>query len=74
MEDDNWMFLRSTSEATREFAAVLAVSYKRISPIDFTHSNIISVFDTEGVMVHQQEGLDVDNKETIEAIHKEILK
>ncbi|UJH90843.1 SCO family protein [Antarcticibacterium sp. 1MA-6-2] len=74
MEEKHWMFLRSTPEATREFAAVLAVSYKRISPIDFTHSNIISVFDTEGVLVHQQEGLGVDNKETIEAIHKEIIK
>lgn len=72
MEEDHWMFLRGTPEATREFAAVLAVSYKRISPIDFTHSNIITVFDTEGVMVHQQQGLGVDNKETIEAIKKEV--
>lgn len=73
MEDDHWMFLRGTPEGTREFAAVLAVSYKRISPIDFSHSNIISVFDTEGVMVHQQEGLGVDNQETIDAINREIM-
>lgn len=72
MEDPQWMFLRGTPEDTREFAAVLAVSYKRITPIDFSHSNIISVFDTEGVMVHQQEGLGVDNVETIEALKREI--
>jgi protein SCO1 len=72
MEDDHWMFLRGTPEDTREFAAVLAVSYKKISPIDFSHSNIISVFDEDGVLVHQQEGLGVDNKETIDAIHKEV--
>lgn len=72
MEDDQWMFLRGTPEDTREFAAVLAVSYKQISPIDFSHSNIISVFDEEGVLVHQQEGLGVDNAETIAAIHKEV--
>ena len=72
MEDDHWLFLRGTEEDTREFAAVLAVSYKQISPIDFSHSNIISVFDEEGVLVHQQEGLGVDNKETIEAIHTEV--
>lgn len=71
MEDDHWMFLRGTPEDTREFAAVLAVSYKRISPIDFSHSNIISVFDEEGVLVHQQEGLGVDNASTIEAINRE---
>ena len=72
MEDDHWMFLRGTPEDTREFAAVLAVSYKKISPIDFSHSNIISVFDEQGVLVHQQEGLGVDNTETVEAIHTEI--
>ncbi|QED38127.1 SCO family protein [Antarcticibacterium arcticum] len=74
MENDHWLFLRGTPEDTREFATVLAVSYKQISPIDFSHSNIISVFDKEGVMVHQQEGLGVDNVETIEAIHQELLK
>lgn len=74
MENDHWLFLRGTPGDTREFAAVLAVSYKQISPIDFSHSNIISVFDKEGVMVHQQEGLGVDNVETIEAIQQELLK
>lgn len=72
MGDDHWMFLRGTPEDTREFAAVLAVSYKKISPIDFSHSNIISVFDEDGVLVHQQEGLGVDNKETIASIHEEV--
>ena len=72
MEDDHWMFLRGTPEDTREFAAVLAVSYKKISPIDFSHSNIITIFDEEGVMVHQQEGLGVDNKETVGAIKEEV--
>ncbi|MEG9327146.1 SCO family protein [Salinimicrobium catena] len=72
MTDNHWMFLRGTPEDTREFAAVLAVSYKKISPIDFSHSNIISVFDEEGVLVHQQEGLGVDNEETVTAIHQEV--
>lgn len=68
MEDDKWLFLRGTEEDTREFAAVLAVNYKQISPIDFSHSNIISVFNQGGELIHQQEGLGVDNKETIQAI------
>lgn len=72
MEEDHWMFLRGTPEDTREFATVLAVSYKKISPIDFSHSNIISVFDEEGVLVHQQEGLGVDNAETVAAIKAEV--
>lgn len=68
MEDDKWLFLRGTEDDTREFAAVLAVNYKKISPMDFSHSNIISVFDQGGELVHQQEGLNVDNKETVQAI------
>lgn len=70
MNSDEWLFLRGTEEDTREFAAVLAVSYKRISPIDFSHSNIISVFDKNGELVHQMEGLGVDSKETVQAIVK----
>ncbi len=68
MEDDKWLFLRGTEDDTREFAAVLAVNYKQISPMDFSHSNIISVFNQGGELAHQQEGLGVDNKETVQAI------
>lgn len=71
MNQDPWIFLRSTEENTREFAAVLAVNYKKISPIDFTHSNIISVFNQEGELVFQQEGLGVNNEKTIEKINEE---
>ncbi|WP_024772222.1 SCO family protein [Aquimarina macrocephali] len=68
MESDQWLFLRGTKSDTREFAAVLAVNYKKISPMDFSHSNIISVFDQGGELVHQQEGLGVNNKETVNKI------
>lgn len=68
MTEDRWMFIRSTNELTREFASVLAVNYKKISPMDFSHSNIISVFDPQGEMVFQQEGLDTNNKNTINTI------
>lgn len=74
MEGDQWIFLRSTEKNTREFAAVLAVNYKKISPMDFSHSNIISVFNAEGELVHQQEGLNVNNEETIKRISEEALK
>ncbi len=68
MQDDKWLFLRGSEDDTREFAAVLAVNYKQISPMDFSHSNIISVFNKAGELAHQQEGLGVDNKETVQAI------
>jgi len=74
MNQEPWLFLRSSEENTREFAAVLAVNYKQISPVDFSHSNIISVFNEAGELVFQQEGLGVNNEKTIEAINKEAQK
>lgn len=70
MDNDQWTFLQGTVDDVREFSNVLAVKYKKISPLDFSHSNIISVFDQQGVLVHQQEGLGVDNKETVNEIIK----
>ena len=74
MTDARWMFIRSTKDLTREFASVLAVNYKRISPLDFSHSNIITVFDKDGQMVFQQEGLDVAHKKTIKNIIEQASK
>ncbi len=68
MEEDQWVFLRGSSSDTREFAAVLAVNYKEISPLDFSHSNIISVFNTDGELYYQKEGLGIDSNETINKI------
>jgi len=70
MRAAHWTFLQGTKSGVREFANVLAVKYKEISPMDFSHSNIISVFNRKGVLIHQQEGLGVNNKETIETILK----
>ena len=68
MDSDQWIFLRGSEEDTREFAAVLAVNYKKITPLDFSHSNIISVFNQKGELAHQKEGLGVNNKETVNKI------
>lgn len=68
MDNDQWIFLRGDIEDTREFASVLGVGYKRISPIDFSHSNIISVFDQNGELTYQKEGLGIDDEAIVEAI------
>ena len=70
MDSEKWVLLRGSETDTREFAAILAVNYKRISPLDFSHSNIISVFNQEGELAYQQEGLSVSNKVTIAKINE----
>ena len=74
MDDDQWVFLRSDEEKTREFAAVLAVNYKQISPVDFSHSNIISVFNADGELAAQQEGLGIDRTSIVQEIRKQLEK
>lgn len=74
MDGEQWEFLRSTEENTREFAAVLAVNYKKIAPLEFSHSNIITVFNAEGELAYQQEGLGVNSDETIKKITEEAVK
>ena len=68
MDEEQWIFLQGTKSGVREFANVLSVKYKEISPIDFSHSNIISVFNAQGELKYQQEGLGVDNAETVASI------
>lgn len=68
MDGSQWIFLQGTEEGVRDFANILAVKYKQISPIDFTHSNIISVFDRQGVMQYQKEGLGLENKDVVNKI------
>ena len=68
MDGEEWTFLQGSESTVQEFANVLSVKYKEISPMDFSHSNIISVFNQKGELIHQQEGLGVNNKETVEVI------
>lgn len=68
MNAPHWTFLQGNPNTVQEFANVLAVKYKKISPMDFSHSNIISVFNKNGELIYQQEGLGVNNENTIHKI------
>ncbi|SHJ10871.1 SCO family protein [Pseudozobellia thermophila] len=70
MDTGQWVFLTGSPSDTREFAAVLAVNYKQISPSDFSHSNIISVFDQQGELAYQKEGLGANHGTTVAKIRE----
>jgi protein SCO1 len=65
---DRWVLLTSQDGNIRELAALLNVKYKKESNGYIAHSNIITVLDEEGEIVHQQEGLGIDPDETVNAI------
>lgn len=73
IEGDQWILLQGGVDDVREFSNVLSVKYKKISPIDFSHTNIITVFDQNGVLEYQQEGLGVSNDKLI-AVVKELTE
>ena len=67
-----WTLLSAEDDSVRELAAVLGVRYRRIDEFDFAHSNIISVLNRKGEVVHQQIGLEQSTDETVAAIHESI--
>lgn len=68
LNGDDWILLSGTDESTRTLSNVLDVKYRRISPLDFSHSNIITLLDKNGVIVEQIEGLGADQSPIIDRL------
>jgi len=67
---ERWTLLRGGSDDVLELAALLGVRYKQDATGQFTHSNIITILNADGEIVHQQIGLNQDIKETVRAIER----
>lgn len=68
LQSDRWVFLTGKESNILELAALLNVKYRQELSMEIAHSNIISVLNQEGELIHQQEGLGVDPDETVKAI------
>lgn len=66
--DANWTLLHGDENAVRTLSVLLNVQFAKDADGNFSHSNIISVLDKNGVLVFQKEGLNADQSETIRAI------
>lgn len=69
MTKPHWVFLRSNEASTQEFANVLSMKYKKISPLDFSHSNIISIFNPDGELIMQEEGLNINTEKVASKVN-----
>lgn len=56
--DGQWKLLHGDDAAVRELAALLGVKYKQESDGAFSHSNILTILNPEGEIVHQRIGLE----------------
>ncbi len=55
--DSNWILLRGDDASVRELAALLGVKYKQEADGSFAHSNLFTILNREGEVVHQRTGL-----------------
>lgn len=74
MDAAHWIFLTSNEANTQEFANVLSMKYKKISPVDFSHSNIISVFNPAGELVSQEQGTVIDVENVVATVTETVKK
>ena len=55
--DDRWTLLRASPADTRTFAMVVGVQYRKEPSGDFSHSNLLTLLDHNGIIAHRRSGL-----------------
>lgn len=66
LDPKRWTLFQGNAKSVRELAAVLGVRYKKDDAGDFDHSNVITLIDADGMIRHQQIGLNQDPTELLE--------
>lgn len=66
--DANWTLLHGEPAAVQELAMLLGVKYKQDARGQFAHSNLLTVLNAEGEIVHQRAGLQGDMSDFARAV------
>ena len=67
---ENWTLLHGSEDAVRSLSVLLNVQYEKDAEGNFSHSNLVSVLDKQGVLQYQKEGLGENHDQTIKTIQK----
>ena len=70
LDPATWTLLRGSPDDVLELAALLGIKFKKDPQGQFAHSNVISVLNPAGEIVHQQTGLNLDVAPAISAVKK----
>ncbi len=68
LDTNNWTLMNGDPDAVRQLAAILGISYRKIANAEFDHSYAITLLDKQGLIAHQQTGLQPDTKEFVDRI------
>lgn len=66
--DAAWTIVRGETASVQELAMLLGVKFKREPNGQFAHSNVVTVLNREGEIVHQRNGLMGDVSEAAKAV------
>ena len=66
----HWTLLRGSGDDVRELAALLGINFQKDTRGQFAHSNLITVLNRDGEVVHQLTGLKQGIETTIEALER----
>lgn len=68
--DDRWVLLHADADTVRELAAVLGIKYRLEADGQYAHSNLLTVLDPAGEIVHRRAGLGGELETTAVALVK----
>ena len=68
LDEDRWVLLRGGADDVMELSALLGVKFKKDLRGQFAHSNVITVLNPAGEIIHQQTGLNQDPAATVQAV------
>ena len=70
LDPASWSLLSGRPDDVMDLAMLLGITYKRDRRGDYIHSNVITVLNKAGEIVHRHEGLQQDMASTLEAIRR----
>ncbi len=67
---DRWTFLHGSDGDIRELAAVLGIRYRATADGEFQHSNVLTLLNAQGAVVHQTVGLGASTDEMVAELER----
>jgi protein SCO1/2 len=67
---ENWTLLHGAPDDVLEVAALLGIKFKEEASGQFAHSNVITVLNSRGEIIHQLAGLGPDVHEVVRELEK----
>jgi protein SCO1/2 len=73
LNETHWSLLTGDAKSVRALAAILGVRYRRLPDGQYDHSNLVTLLDADGVVVHQSVGDKQGTDDFVNAVHKVMM-